>query len=78
VEAIAMKGEPVPLSCEVEVRPGQKLTLPAAIVESVGAGRWIVTIQPAPKTLGPVRDHSAFLHSYSAEDEGLYDDCSPG
>jgi hypothetical protein len=23
---------------------------------------------------GPVRDHSAFLHSYGPEDEGLYDD----
>ena len=24
------------------------------------------------------RDHSAFLNSYAAEDEGLYDDCSAG
>lgn len=26
----------------------------------------------------PVRDHSAFLNSYCAEDEGLYDDATSG
>jgi hypothetical protein len=25
----------------------------------------------------PFRDHTAFLNSYSPEDEGLYDDASP-
>jgi hypothetical protein len=26
----------------------------------------------------PIRDHSAFLSSYSPEDEGLYDDAAAG
>ena len=26
----------------------------------------------------PLRDHSAFLNSYTAEDEGLYDDAAAG
>ncbi|HUP82193.1 MAG TPA: hypothetical protein VM260_26810 [Pirellula sp.] len=28
----------------------------------------------AEKSPSPVRDHSAFLNSYSPEDDGLYDD----
>ncbi len=37
---------------------------------------WMAERRPAPKENGsatPVRDHSAFLNSYSPEDEGLYD-----
>lgn len=61
------------LACEIEIKPGESLTLPPDLVERVGAGRWIVTVQPV--TGGEsVRLHDAFLHGYAPEDEGLYDD----
>jgi hypothetical protein len=49
-------------------------------VDSIGAGRWIITVQPIAATRSPSarRGHGAFLNSYAHEDEGLYDDCSPG
>lgn len=64
------------LSCEVELQPGEKFRLPPTLAERVGPGHWLVTITPlaAPQTARSVRDHSAFLNSYVAEDEGLYDD----
>ncbi len=33
-------------------------------------------VYPGMQSAGsvPIRDHSAFLHAYSPEDEGLYDD----
>jgi hypothetical protein len=67
---------PSELSCEVELRPGEKLSLPPALVERVGPGHWLVTVAPAPPSPTPAvrRDHSAFLHGYAPEDEGLYDD----
>ena len=61
------------LACEVEVKPGERLTLPPAMVERVGAGRWIVTVQSAPGA-GSIRLHDAFLRGYAPEDEGLYDE----
>jgi hypothetical protein len=66
------------LTCEVELRPGEKFRLPPALADRVGPGHWLVTITPlgTSETKGPVRDHSAFLNSYVAEDEGLYDDYS--
>lgn len=53
-----------------------KATLTPALADRVGPGHWLVTITPLPATETgvPVRDHSAFLNSYVAEDEGLYDD----
>lgn len=60
------------LSYEIELLPGEKLTLPPAIADGVGPGRWLITISPANK-VGAVRDHSAFLNGYAPEDEGLYD-----
>jgi hypothetical protein len=70
-----MKDQIQHLAVEIELQPGEKLALPAALIDSVGAGRWLVTIEPA----GPpsVRDHGAFLKGYALEDEGLYDD-DPG
>ena len=64
------------LTCEVELQPGEKFRLPPALADRVGPGHWLVTITPLPatETEGTVRDHSAFLNSYVAEDEGLYDD----
>jgi len=66
------------LTYDVELKPGEKLTLPASLINAVDAGRWLITVQPytaataAPTTL--IRDHSAFLNSYAPEDEGLYDE----
>ena len=63
------------LTYKVELGSGEKLTLPAAIIDSVGEGCWAITVQPAVSADEPTRDHSAFLDSYSPVDEGLYDDC---
>ena len=59
----------------IELEPGEKLTLPPELIDCVGEGHWTITVQPANDTRQPTRDHSAFLDSYSPEDEGLYDDC---
>ena len=66
-----MKDELVRLTYEIELQPGEQLRLPEALVAGVGPGRWRLTIQPVRRA--PVRSHSAFLNSYDAEDEGLYD-----
>jgi hypothetical protein len=65
------------LTYEVEIKPGQKLTLPDALINAVDAGRWLITIRPYPVVTPDaltIRDHSAFLNSYTSEDEGLYDE----
>lgn len=70
-----MQSQPVNLSYEIELEPGETLALPPELTTSVGAGRWLITIQPArAPSSSPMRDHSAFLNSYVPEDEGLYDD----
>lgn len=67
-----MKSSVVRLTYEIELQPGEELTLPDSLVKSLGAGRWLITIEPfIPSHL---RDHNAFLSSYAPEDEGLYDD----
>jgi hypothetical protein len=59
----------------VELETGEKLALPPALVESVGPGRWLVTVRRLPDQVSPaVRRRDAFLNGYAAEDEGLYDD----
>lgn len=55
-----------------KLHPGEKLSLPSALIEGVGAGKWTVTIQPVIG--GDIRGHGAFLNGYSSQDEGLYDD----
>ncbi len=66
------------LAYEVELQPGEKLSLPQGLVDRVGAGHWRITIEPVNATSPlSVRSHDAFLHSYAPEDEGLYDDYSP-
>ena len=67
-----MKDQLRHLAYEIELRPGEKLTLPTALVESVGAGHWVITIRPVDGDQ-PIRSHGAFLNGYDAEDEGLYD-----
>lgn len=69
-----MKSKVVNLTYEIELQQGEKLSLPESIVESVGAGNWIITIQPKPTSPVITRSHDAFLNSYAPEDEGLYDD----
>jgi hypothetical protein len=63
-----VKDQSSPLTFEIELKEGEKLHLPDALVASVGPGRWLVSIQPYE-----IRNHQAFLNSYSPEDEGLYD-----
>ena len=69
-----MKEQMVHLAYEVELRPGEKLALPPSLIESVGVGRWLITVQPVSTS---VRGHGGLLNSYAPEDEGLYDD-APG
>lgn len=73
-----MKSQPLRLTYEIEIQPGETLTFPPEVTASIGAGSWVITIQPASSApiseTMPTRSHSAFLRSYVAEDEGLYDD----
>ena len=59
------------LEVEIDLRPGEKLKLPQALVDSVGPASWRITVAP---TSAAVRRHDAFLAGYAAEDEGRYDD----
>ncbi|HBI45123.1 MAG TPA: hypothetical protein DDY78_20035 [Planctomycetales bacterium] len=61
------------LEVEVDLRPGEKLKLPQALVDSVGPGRWRIIAAPAEGAGAAVRRHDAFLAGYAVEDEGLYD-----
>ena len=70
-----MKAQLERLTFNIELGRGEKLTLPATLINSVGEGRWTITVQPADDTGDAARDHSAFLDSYSTADEGLHDDC---
>jgi hypothetical protein len=64
----------VKVTYEIELEPGEKLELPASLVESIGPGRWLISVeQVTQQRPAPLRDHSAFLSSYVPEDEGLYD-----
>jgi hypothetical protein len=72
-----MKDHLTRLEFEIELQPGEKLTIPPALTDGVGEGRWVITIQPA-NAATRVRGHDAFLNGYAAEDEGLYDDNSGG
>lgn len=71
-----MRSQPVKLTYEIDLQPGELLALPPELTASIGAGRWLVTIQPVspPPVAPPTRNHDAFLNSYAPEDEGLYDD----
>jgi hypothetical protein len=61
---------------DIQLKPGESLTLPPHLDQIVGPGHWVVSIRPAgqqPPSMS-IRDHAAFLSSYAPEDEGLYDD----
>jgi hypothetical protein len=70
-----MKSDRGIISCQIELRPGEKLVLPDEIQQQVGPGSWVVTIRPADdgEQAALIRDHRAFLNGYVPEDEGLYD-----
>jgi hypothetical protein len=62
---------------DVELKPGQPLSLPKEAAQIIGPGHWQVSIRPLePGAVEPARDHSAFLNSYAPEDEGLYNNYS--
>ena len=72
-----MKSQPIKLTYEIELQAGEALVLPPELTASVGAGCWLITIQPiSAPTLASLltRNHAAFLRSYAPDDEGLYDD----
>lgn len=75
-----MKDRLIHLTYEIELCPGEKLTLPETTLDAIGPGRWLVTVRPAVPSSArtPVRGHRAFLNSYAPEDEGLYGVDSPG
>jgi hypothetical protein len=66
------------ITFEVRLQPGEPLRLSEDAAAIVGPGHWLVSIRPADSASGPIRDHTAFLNSFSPEDEGLYDDYSAG
>ena len=69
-----MKSSLMNLTYEIEIQPGETLTLPESLVEQVGAGSWIISIQPKVNQTQEIRNHHAFNNGYAPEDEGLYDD----
>ncbi len=66
----------VNLTIEVDLKEGEAFSLPDEAIKYIKPGKWWISIQPAPPPNNgkPIRGHSAFLNSYSNEDEGLYDD----
>jgi len=73
-----MQSKLMEITYDVELRPGETLSLPEDVAEILGPGHWLVSIKPANQSSGngSIRNHSAFLNSYTKEDEGLYDDYS--
>ena len=71
-----MKSSPIRLTYEIELDSDERLTLPESLLNQIGKGRWLITIEPYEEAYPlSIRDHTAFLNSYVREDEGLYDDC---
>ena len=71
-----MRSQPVKLTYEIDLQAGELLALPSELTASIGAGRWLVTIQllSPPQVPQLTRNHDAFLNSYAPTDERLYDD----
>jgi hypothetical protein len=71
----------VPFTYEIQLKPGEKLTLPESLTNNVSVVRWLITVQrltPSGSSASPVRLHDAFLRGYAPEDEGLYDRAAAG
>jgi hypothetical protein len=74
-----MDSQLINLMYEVELQPGEQITIPKTLVEQIGAGRWRIKIEAIPERSGDeIRRHDAFLNGYAPEDEGLYDDYVAG
>ena len=69
-----MEHQLINLICQIELKPGEKLTLPESIVNSLGSGRWLIAIEQQSTNSENIRSHDAFLNGYAPEDEGLYDE----
>ncbi|HEX5446893.1 MAG TPA: hypothetical protein VFW87_23960 [Pirellulales bacterium] len=71
-----METRSVEITCTIDVKPGEKLSLPASLIDGVGPGRWCVSVRRCDvrNEDRPARCHDAFLNSYAPQDEGLYDD----
>jgi hypothetical protein len=41
-----MKNQLIQMTFEVDLEKGEKLELPKNLIENLGTGKWIVTIQP--------------------------------
>jgi len=41
-----MKDSLVNSTYEIELEPGEKLTLPESLIAQVDAGRWLITVHP--------------------------------
>ena len=68
------------ITYDIQLKPGELLSLPKEAAQIVGPGHWQVTIRPTDvaATEKSVRNHSAFLNSFAPEDDGLYDDYPAG
>lgn len=69
------------LTCEIQLSPNEKLTLPTALIENIGTGRWLITIEQIPTATAPkaiATNHNAFLNSYAPEDEDCMTTIQPG
>jgi hypothetical protein len=62
------------LECSIERLPAEEFEKLSAWMARRGG----VSGQPAKSAPLVFRDHSAFLNSYTPEDEGLYDDAQSG
>lgn len=71
-----MEYQLINLTYEIELKPGEKLTLPESIVNSLGSGRWLIRTEQQPINSEIIRSHDAFLNGYVPEDEVLYDEYS--
>lgn len=68
-----MKSSVADVSITIDLLPGERLALPAELVEKLGPGRWTITVRRALPEGAP-RRHDSFLSGYAPEDEGLYDE----
>lgn len=75
-----MKNQPVKLTYRIQINEDKSFTLPESVLNSIGAGDWLVTIEQidSDTNSNPIRDHQAFLNGYDPTDEGLYDDYPVG
>ena len=71
-----MQSKPTEITYDIQLKPGEALSLPEEATKILGPGHWLVSIRPADASHAVLRDHAAFLNSYAPEDEGLYDDYS--